>query len=114
MQSIIHPSALLSLPKENLILIDAGSGAAFERYTQQHLAGALYVDLDKDLAEIPADAKNGGRHPLPSPEKFGQLLGMLGISPQSHVVVYDDKNGANAAARFGGCCAPQGMAMCRC
>jgi len=100
MQSIIHPSALLSLPKENLILIDAGSGAAFERYKQHHLAGALYVDLDKDLAEISADAKNGGRHPLPSPEKFEQLLCRLGITPQSHVVVYDDKNGANAAARF--------------
>jgi len=101
MQSIIHPSELPSLPKENLILIDAGSGTATrERYTQQHLAGALYVDLDKDLAAIPADAKDGGRHPLPLPEKFGQLLGRLGITPQSHVVVYDDKNGANAAARF--------------
>jgi len=98
---IIHTSALLSLPQENLILIDAGSGAAaFERYKQWHLAGALYVDLDIDLAEVPNDAKNGGRHPLPSPEKFSQLLGRLGITPQSHVVVYDDKNGANAAARF--------------
>lgn len=101
MISIIQPSALLSLSKENLIVIDAGSGAAaFERYKQQHLASAVYVDLDTDLAEIPADAKNGGRHPLPSPEKFGQLLGGLGITPQSHVVVYDDKNGTNAAARF--------------
>ena len=101
MISIIHPLALLSIQKENLILIDAGSGAATrERYARQHLAGALYVDLDSDLAETPADAKNGGRHPLPSPEKFGQLLRRLGITPQSHVVVYDDKNGANAAARF--------------
>ena len=27
-------------------------------------------------------------------------MGQLGISPATHVVVYDDKNGANAAARF--------------
>lgn len=27
-------------------------------------------------------------------------LGSLGISAQSHVIIYDDKNGANAAARF--------------
>jgi thiosulfate/3-mercaptopyruvate sulfurtransferase len=101
MQPILNPLDLHSLPKDNFILIDAGSGAAaFERYKQQHLAGALYVDLDTDLAEIPADAKNGGRHPLPSPEKFGQLLGRLGISHNCRVVVYDDKNGANAAARF--------------
>jgi thiosulfate/3-mercaptopyruvate sulfurtransferase len=99
--SILNPHELLSLPKDNLILIDAGPGpAAFGRYKQQHLAGALYVDLDADLAEIPTDAKDGGRHPLPTPAKFGKLLGKLGITPQSHVVVYDDKNGANAAARF--------------
>jgi thiosulfate/3-mercaptopyruvate sulfurtransferase len=101
MKPILHPSILPSLTKDNLIIIDAGSGiAAFERYKQQHLAGALYVDLDTDLAELPTDAKNGGRHPLPSPKKFSQLLGRLGITPQNHVVVYDDKNGTNAAARF--------------
>lgn len=98
---VIKADELLALPKDNLILIDAGSGtAAFERYKQQHLAGALYVDLDTDLAEIPADAKNGGRHPLPSPEQFGKLLGRLGIYHNCRVVVYDDKNGTNAASRF--------------
>nr|WP_262494146.1 sulfurtransferase [Flavobacterium akiainvivens] len=99
--SVIQAEELLAMPKDNLILIDAGSGvAAFERYKQQHLAGALYVDLDADLAEIPTDAKYGGRHPLPSAEKFGQLLGKLGIYHNCRVVVYDDKNGTNAAARF--------------
>jgi thiosulfate/3-mercaptopyruvate sulfurtransferase len=37
---------------------------------------------------------------LPSPAKFGMLLSRLGISPTSRVIVYDDKSGANAAARF--------------
>ncbi|EDO27525.1 predicted protein, partial [Nematostella vectensis] len=31
---------------------------------------------------------------------FSKILSSLGITPDSHVVVYDDKNGANAAARF--------------
>ncbi|HEY4629388.1 MAG TPA: sulfurtransferase, partial [Flavobacterium sp.] len=33
-------------------------------------------------------------------EHFSKTLTSLGITPISHVVVYDDKNGANAAARF--------------
>jgi len=101
MQAIIQPQELLALPKENLILVDVSAGPqGRENYYKQHLAGALYVDLDMDLADVPSDAKNGGRHPLPTPQDFGILLGKLGISVQSHVVVYDDKNGANAAARF--------------
>jgi thiosulfate/3-mercaptopyruvate sulfurtransferase len=37
---------------------------------------------------------------LPSPQQFNRLLAQLGIGPECRVVVYDDKNGANAAARF--------------
>ena len=72
---------------------------AHENYKSEHLKNASYVSLDNDLAEID-DFKNGGRHPLPSAEKFAQTLGNLGIKPTSHVVIYDDKNGGNAAARF--------------
>jgi thiosulfate/3-mercaptopyruvate sulfurtransferase len=100
MHPIINTVQLSALP-ETAILIDAGSGnAAFERYKQQHLEGALYADLETDLAEVPQNAAHGGRHPLPYPDKFASLLGNLGITPNSHVVVYDDKNCTNAAARF--------------
>lgn len=95
---IIEPEGLLLLPKHSYILIDAGPSR--ERYNDTHLQGALYADLNTDLAEVPDNAANGGRHPLPSPEHFGKVLGRLGITPESHVVVYDDKNGANPAARF--------------
>ena len=37
---------------------------------------------------------------MPSIEKFAETLQQLGITNDSHVIVYDDKNGANAAARF--------------
>ncbi len=72
---------------------------AHDNYKSEHLKNAAYVSLDNDLAEID-DFKNGGRHPLPSAEKFAHTLGNLGIKPTSHVVIYDDKNGGNAAARF--------------
>lgn len=86
---------------KNVILIDAGSGkSAYERYLQKHIKNAFYVDLNEDLAEIPDDAKNGGRHPLPSPEKFAEVVQRVGIKKNSHIIVYDDKNGSNAAARF--------------
>ena len=86
---------------KNIILIDARTGIdARTKYLQEHLKGAFFVDLDKQLADIKASAANGGRHPLPDPRKFAQLVGDLGIDTESHVVVYDDKNGANAAARF--------------
>lgn len=84
-----------------VILIDARAGAnAFENYKKEHLQGARFVDLNRDLAAIPENPANGGRHPLPSVEDFAKTLSSLGISPSSHVVVYDDKNGSNFAARF--------------
>lgn len=99
---IIQSAALLKLYKsENLVIIDARSGKnAKANYEEKHLDGALFVDLESQLAEIKEDASNGGRHPLPKIENFAKTLSNLGISEKSHVVIYDDKNGSNAAARF--------------
>ena len=82
------------------ILIDARSGPqAVAQYEAGHLPNALHEDLDRDLAQKPQDTAKGGRHPLPALPDFTALLGRLGISPESTVIVYDDKSGANAAAR---------------
>lgn len=99
---IIDPSELVALRDENnLVLVDVRTGAdARERYLKEHLAGAFFVDLNADLADIKEDAANGGRHPLPSPEQFSKVLQRCGITPDSDVVAYDDKQGANAASRF--------------
>jgi thiosulfate/3-mercaptopyruvate sulfurtransferase len=100
MLPLIEVSELQQLAKNSYILIDArGFGNSRERYEQGHLEGALYVDLE-DLAAHTDNPALGGRHPLPSPERFAALLGSLGITPLSHVVVYDDKAGANPAARL--------------
>ncbi|MDH4297963.1 MAG: sulfurtransferase [Cyclobacteriaceae bacterium] len=88
-------------PGTGFVIIDARSGGdARERYAANHLEGALHADLDRDLMRKPTDPAYGGRHPLPEVKDFTVFLGKLGITPSSRVVVYDDKSGANAAARF--------------
>jgi len=99
---LINPEELLQLNNTSeFVLIDARAGInAEENYKKEHLKGARYIDLNRDLATVETDPANGGRHPLPSFEKFSQVLSNLGISPSSFVIIYDDKNGSNAAARF--------------
>lgn len=102
MLPIISSKQLKNLTTENLIILDARAGragAAHQKYLDHHIKGARFIDLDKDLAEIGNDAAFGGRHPLPAIEKFAETISLLGISENSHIVIYDDKNGANAAAR---------------
>jgi len=94
---IIKAEDLASLD-HSVVIIDASAGSK-DRYNQSHLKGALFVDVNTDLADI-GDFARGGRHPLPTLAHFSHLLQKLGIEKNSHVVVYDDKNGANAAARF--------------
>lgn len=98
---IINAEELLNLSNlSEIILIDARAGInAEENFKTQHLQDARYVDLNKDLATVENPA-NGCRHPLPSFSKFSEVLSKLGISPTSHIVIYDDKNGSNAASRF--------------
>lgn len=99
---LINPEELLQLQHlSEIILVDARAGInAQENYQKEHLRSARYVDLNKDLATVDCNPKNGGRHPLPSLEKFSEVLSKIGISPESRVIIYDDKNGSNAAARF--------------
>ena len=99
---IIQAAELAPLIRRKKVkLIDARVGADMKNaFQQQHLEGALHVDLETEMADKKPNAADGGRHPLPNIQKFAQLLGSLGIDTTTHVVVYDDKNGANAAARF--------------
>ena len=95
---IIQPEELIKLNPTEFLLIDASAGSK-ARYDESHLAGALYIDLNTDLANI-GDFANGGRHPLPTLTQFAETLGKFGIDEDTHVIIYDDKNGGNAAARF--------------
>ncbi|MFJ3204390.1 sulfurtransferase [Streptomyces sp. NPDC086989] len=63
-------------------------------YEAGHLPGAVYVDLDRELAGPPGA---GGRHPLPEPEEFGAVMRRAGVSADRPVVVYDGGLGWAAA-----------------
>jgi thiosulfate/3-mercaptopyruvate sulfurtransferase len=65
-----------------------------DSFLRGHIPGAVFVDLDTDLAAPPS---TDGRHPLPSPAEFAATLGRLGLSPADPAVVYDDSGGSVAA-----------------
>jgi thiosulfate/3-mercaptopyruvate sulfurtransferase len=71
--------------------------AGLRLYLEGHIPGAVFADLDKDMA-APVQSDTG-RHPLPDPEAFANCLGRLGISRETRVVAYDQASGA-LAARF--------------
>jgi thiosulfate/3-mercaptopyruvate sulfurtransferase len=67
-------------------------------YSSAHIPGAIYVDLDHDLAAAaPGAHPQGGRHPLPDPAFFARRMGELGFRDSDTIVVYDDSGGTVAA-----------------
>jgi thiosulfate/3-mercaptopyruvate sulfurtransferase len=88
--------------------------AGAQQYADAHIPGAVYANLDTDLSAphgapgkdgsvltapdqgLPA---SGGRHPLPSRERFALWLSEIGFSNDMQAVVYD-RNGANYCGRL--------------
>jgi thiosulfate/3-mercaptopyruvate sulfurtransferase len=84
--------------------------AGEEQYRKAHIPGAVYANLDTDLSDQGVvdpdgthhphpDAASGGRHPLPSREKFAMWLSSVGFANDMQAVVYD-RNGANYCGRL--------------
>lgn len=69
-------------------------GSGRTGYESGHVAGAVFVDVDSDLA---APAGPRGRHPLPEPAEFARSMGALGIGNADIVVAYDAASGSTAA-----------------
>ena len=70
------------------------TGADRAGYLEGHIPGAMFVDLDRQLADPPSPR---GRHPLPGPERFAAEMRVLGVSAVRPVVVYDAGNATSAA-----------------
>jgi thiosulfate/3-mercaptopyruvate sulfurtransferase len=84
--------------------------AGDEQYRNAHIPGAIYANLDTDLSDKGViepdgthhprpDAASGGRHPLPSREKFAIWLSSVGFTNEMQAVAYD-RNGANYCGRL--------------
>lgn len=74
-------------------LVDKDKGRS--DYLEGHVPGAVFLDVDTDLAAPRGDGP--GRHPLPAPERFAAAMSRAGIGPRTHVVVYDFGDGSIAA-----------------
>ncbi|MDA9554814.1 sulfurtransferase [Pelobium sp.] len=99
---IIEVEGLLKIYKDRDVMIfDASNNKnARENYLNEHLEGAFFIDINSQLADIKNDFALGGRHPLPEIKTFLKTLSLLGIDSNKHIIIYDDNNGSNAAARF--------------
>lgn len=85
---------------QRTVLLDVrwvlGDPHGYDHYLAGHLPGAVFVDMNTELAShgVPAD----GRHPLPAEADFAATVQRWGINAGDTVVAYDDA-GAAAAAR---------------
>ena len=87
--------------------------AGAQQYRAAHIPGAVYANLDTDLsakhgvagahgvvvAQDDGPPASGGRHPLPSREKFAAWLSSVGFANDMQAVVFD-RNGANYCGRL--------------
>ena len=83
---LIEPQDLqAALHDERLLIIDQSARA---HYDQGHLPGALHLDFkDLQLGQKPTPGA------LPSLEQLSQVFSALGLTPDKHVIVYDDEGG---------------------
>lgn len=60
-------------------------------YLAGHVPGAVFVDVEQELSDPPGI---GGRHPLPSGERFVAAMSHAGIDAATFVVAYGSMGGA--------------------
>lgn len=102
MNALIDVAALQARLAEHrrTVLLDVrwvlGDPHGYRHYLQEHLPGAVFVDLASELA-APAVPERG-RHPLPPARDFQDSARRWGINGGDVVVAYDD-SGNMAAAR---------------
>ncbi|QRG70549.1 sulfurtransferase [Brevibacillus choshinensis] len=95
MQALVTPQWLHDhLHDDNLVIVDCRfnlsiAEAGAEGYEQDHIPGALYFHLNRDLSGTKGE--HGGRHPLPEPDAFAALLSQAGIDEHTTVIAYDDQ-----------------------
>jgi thiosulfate/3-mercaptopyruvate sulfurtransferase len=97
--TVLTTADRLLADREGVVLLDVrwalGSDTGHADYLAGHLPGAVYVDLETELAAPPSPAE--GRHPLPSLQALESAARRWGLENGSRVVVYDATGGLAAA-----------------
>lgn len=98
-RALVPPAGLAELlaGEEPPLVVDvrwALAGSDRAGYEAGHVPGAVFCDLDAELAAPPGPA---GRHPLPTPDALRATFRRLGVTPGRVVVAYDSGHGAAAA-----------------
>ncbi len=102
MQTLIDAAALRERmqARKRTVLLDVrwtlGGPHGRDPYLSGHIPGAVFVDLETELAGH--GTAQQGRHPLPDPAALTQAARRWGINTADTVVAYDD-GGNMAAAR---------------
>ncbi len=87
---IVEPVELEErLGAKDLLIVDL---CRPETYAQAHLPGAVHLDYVQIVTARPPAAAM-----LPSEEQLSEVFSSLGMTPQSHVVAYDDEGGGRAS-----------------
>src|SRR5690348_11555442 len=101
---ITAEQAVQHLEDQNCVFVDcrfslADSEKGFQDYRANHIQGAVYAHLNKDLSG-PIIPGVTGRHPLPDEQELAHTLSRLGIDSRCQVVAYDESGGYMAASRL--------------
>lgn len=84
---------------ESPLLLDVrwrlGADDGYDSYLQEHLPGAVFVDLERDLSGVATEKT--GRHPMPRIDDFELDMAECGVDNDRLVVLYDDASSVAAA-----------------
>jgi thiosulfate/3-mercaptopyruvate sulfurtransferase len=73
---------------------ELGGRPGREAYAEGHIPGAVFVDLECELAAPPGE---GGRHPMPGAKAFEASMRSAGVDDARPVIVYDAATSMAAA-----------------
>ena len=83
---VVEPDELEQhLGAENLLVVDVGPE---ELYEEAHVPGAVHLDRARLVSGVKPAVGD-----LPSDEQLSEVLSSLGVTPDTHVVAYDDEGG---------------------
>lgn len=87
---IVEPEELEKhLGEPGLLIVDLSHAVTHRRY---HLPGAVFLDYGQLVA-----AEKPVMGLLPGAERLSRVLSDIGLTPETHVVAYDDEGGGKAA-----------------